>query len=257
MAGSAGLAVLGVALLVGLWWLVAASTDPVRLPDPPAVLDAIRADWSTIPALQFVAFQSGGIADALRWTTVNVVVGVAVGTGAGFVVGAVLGSSRVLRELAHVPMLLLGTLPVLVLLPFLLTWFGTARFVQSGLVIAFAFVTVSAVVQRATIDVGAAYSGYAATLGAGRSRLVRSVLLPAALPPAVGAVRVAAAAGWGFETVAELLGGQDGIGKLIQAMQGLSATADIMAAVVCVGVAGLILDAAIAALGGWVVRWKE
>jgi ABC-type nitrate/sulfonate/bicarbonate transport system permease component len=252
-----GLAVAGVALLVAVWALIASATDPLRLPTPGTVWETLRADWVTVPALEFVAFQAGGIRDALLHTTINVILGVAIGASCGFVVGAVLGRWRTARELLQIPLLVLSTMPVLVLLPFLLQWFGTARIVQSGLVIVFAFVTVAGVVQQATREVGSRYGDYASTLGAGERRIVFSVLLPGALPATVGAVRVAAAAGWSFAAVAELLGGQAGTGKLIQAMQGLSATPDIMATVLAVGVAALILDAAIAAAGGFVVRWKD
>ena len=254
---SAGLAVAGIAIVVGLWWLVAAGSDPVRVPNPKVVFETLRADWSNIPALEFIAFQKGGIEQALQYTTVNVLAGVGIGSAAGFVLGAVLGRVRLARELLEPPLFVLGTIPVLVLAPFLTIWFGTARIVQAGLVVAFALVTVASVTQRATLDVGARYTDYAASLGAGPGAILRRITLPATVPAAIGAVRVAAAAGWSFEAVAELLGGNKGIGKLIQSMQGLSATADIMAAVIALGVVAVVLDALIKAAGGWVVRWQE
>lgn len=251
------LALIGMAVVVALWGLAASVSDPLRLPGPAAVWEAFRADWNVIPALQYAAFQSDGISDGVVYTAGNVLFGLAVGSLAGFAVGALLGQSRLARELLQVPMLVLSTMPVLILLPFLLQWFGTARLVQSGLVIVFAFVTVAAVVHRATLEVGGRYGDYAASLGASPTRIATTVLFPGALPATLGAVRVAAAAAWSFECVAELIGGQRGAGKLIQAMQSQSATADIMATVIAVGIAALILDAAIAAAGAWIVRWKE
>lgn len=252
-----GLGIAGVVLVVLIWAGIAALMDPLRMPGPKLVWETLRVDWGTVPALEFVAFQAGGIQDALVYTTVNVVVGVGIGAVTGYVAGAAFGRWRILGDLMQIPMLVLGTMPVLVLLPFLLQWFGTARIVQSGLVIAFAFVTVAGVVQQATRDIDGRYGDYATTLGARGGRIVWSVLLPASLPATIGAIRVAAAAGWSFAAVSELIGGQAGTGKLIQAMQGLSATPDIMATVLAVGVAAVILDAAIAAAGAWVVRWKE
>jgi ABC-type nitrate/sulfonate/bicarbonate transport system permease component len=256
-AREAALAVLGIALLVGVWWLVSLGSDPVRVPSPKIVFETLRADWAEIPALNFIAFQSGGIRDALTYTAVNVVAGVAIGSTAGFLLGALLGRVRLARELLEPPLFLLGTIPVLVLAPFLTIWFGTARIVQAGLVIAFALVTVAAVTQQATMAVGARYTDFAASLGASPGTILRHVILPAVVPPAIGALRVAAAAGWSFETVAELLGGNQGTGKLIQSMQGLSATADIMAAVIALGIAAVLLDAVIRAVGAWVIRWQE
>jgi ABC-type nitrate/sulfonate/bicarbonate transport system permease component len=254
---SAGLALACVALVIGIWWLISLGTDPVRVPSPKVVFDTLRADWNNIPALQFIAFQQGGIRQAVTYTAVNVVVGAGIGSAFGFLLGAALGRARLARELLEPPLFVLGTIPVLVLAPFLTIWFGTARIVQAGLVIVFALVTVAAVTQRATLDVGARYTQYAESLGAGPGTVLRWVVLPAVVPSALGAVRVAVAAGWSFETVAELLGGNDGTGKLIQSMQGLSATADIMAAVIALGITAVLVDAAIRLIGSWVVRWQE
>lgn len=253
----AALGIVGVALLVGAWWLISLGADPVRVPPPEVVWETLRADWNEVPALNFIAFQSGGIKQALAYTTVNVLVGVVIGSLGGFCLGALLGRARLARDLLGPPLFVLGTIPILVLAPFLTIWFGTARIVQAGLVIAFALVTVAAVTQQATMDIGARYTDYAKSLGATPRAVLTRVVLPATLPPAIGAIRVAAAAGWSFETVAELLGGNKGTGKLIQSMQGLSATADIMAAVIALGFAALLLDAAIRLTGTWVTRWQE
>lgn len=247
----------GLGLLTALWALIALGSDPVRVPSPHVVYDTLRADWNNIPALEFIAFQSGGIKQALTYTTANVIGGVAIGSAFGFLLGAFLGRVRLARELLGPPLFVLGTVPILVLAPFLTIWFGTARIVQAGLVIAFALVTVAAVTQQATLDIGARYTDYARSLGAAPRLVLRSVVLPATVPPALGAVRVATAAGWSFATVAELLGGNKGTGKLIQSMQGLSATADIMAAVIALGLTALVVDLVIRLIGSWVIRWQE
>jgi ABC-type nitrate/sulfonate/bicarbonate transport system permease component len=255
--GGLALRLSGIALLIAIWWLISAFSNPVRVPSPGVVFDTLIRDLHTVPALEYVAYQTGGIWAALTYTFVNVLIGVGVGAALGFVLGAILGRVALLRDLFSVPLLLLGTVPILVLLPFLVIWFGTARIVQSGLVIAFALITVTTVTQQATEDISGRYCNYAMCMGASRWRVLREVVLPGIVPPAIGAVRVAAATGWSFATVAELLGGQQGTGKLIQAMQGLSATADILAVIIALGIAALVLDALIALAGAWVVRWQE
>lgn len=254
---SAGLAAFGVGLVIGIWWLISLGADPVRVPSPQVVFDTLIANWENIPALSFIAFQTGGIKQAVTYTTMNVLVGVTIGASIGFVTGAVLGRIRLAREILTPTLFVLSTVPVLVLAPFLTIWFGTARFVQAGLVIIFALVTVATVTQQATLDVGERYTNYAASLGARRGLLLRAVILPAIVPAAIGGIRVAVAAGWSFATVAELLGGSKGVGKLIQTMQGLSATADIMAAVIALGIVAVLVDAVIRLVGQWVVRWQE
>ncbi|MEA2168263.1 MAG: sulfonate transport system permease protein [Solirubrobacteraceae bacterium] len=251
------LALAGIAVVLGVWWLIALQLGPVRLPTPGQVWDALRADFNNVPAVEFSSFQTGGIKVAVGYTVVNVIVGVGIGSVAGFLVGALLGTSRAARELLSLPLTILSTMPVLILAPFLVIWFGTARIVQAGLVIMFAFVTLAAVVRGATEDVSGHYRNYAASLGAGRGMTLREVILPAVVPPTIGGVRVALATGWSFEAVAELLGGSRGTGKLIQTLQGMSATADIMAALAALAIVGVAIDTIVAAAGKWVIRWQE
>ena len=251
------LAVAGIVVVLGIWWLVALQLGPIRMPTPAEVLDALRADFTRIPAVEFSSFQTGGIFAAVVYTVTNVLVGVSVGSSTGFLTGALLGMSRTANELLWLPLVILSTLPVLVLAPFLVIWFGTSRIVQSGLVITFAFVTLAAVVRQATESVSGYYRNYAASLGAGWRMTLREVILPAVVPPTIGGVRVALAAGWSFEAVAELLGGSRGTGKLIQTLQGMSATADIMAVLAALAFAGVVTDAVVVVAGKRIVRWQE
>lgn len=254
---SAGLALLGVALVAGAWQLVAWASDPTIVPPPADVLRAVSADWSSIPAVEFLLFQTGGIGGAVAYTTVNVLLGVGLGTAAGLPLGIVMSRTRVVSVLLELPLLALGTVPLLVILPFLTLWFGTARVAQFGLVLVFALLTVTFAMQSAGKTVGEHYAHYAASLGASPRRVLWTVVLPGSAPAAVGAIRVALAAGWGLETVAELLGASSGAGRVIQATAQIAATTDLLATVLVLAAIALVVDAVATLIGGFVVRWKE
>jgi ABC-type nitrate/sulfonate/bicarbonate transport system permease component len=254
---SALLGVLGVALIVAAWWAIAAGGQAVRLPTPPAVVDAVLRDFSDIPALATTTYHRGGLWDALLYTTRNVVTGVTIGVLAGVAVGAATARNVTLRRLFDVPLVVLGTVPILILLPFLVLWFGTSRLGQAGVVIVYTFVTVVVVSQQACATAARRYEQYARSLGASSARTVREVILPAIVPDLIGAVRLAFAAGWGLETVAELIGGSGGVGRIIQAMANLSQTEDLIGAVLCMGIIGVGLDAFIQLAGKRVIRWQE
>lgn len=198
------LSVLGVGLALVVWSLAAAATEPVRLPSPILVFEAIAQSLFEIRALEFASFGSGGIVQNLTYTTVNVLVGVTVGATAGFAIGLLIGRIRVVRNLLEPPLLFVGTVPVLVLLPFLSLWFGTGRLATNGMVIFYTMVTVAVVTQQATTNVSNHYDNYALSLGAGPSRVLVQVIRPAVIPEVLGAVRVALAFGWGFQAIAEV-----------------------------------------------------
>lgn len=251
------LAVLGVAGVVGLWWLIALETISARVPSPPEVIEAIERDFTSIRALEYVLFTTGGIYQNLLYTIENVLIGVFVGTAIGFTLGVLIGRVRLARDVLEPPLLVLGTVPVVMLLPFLTMWFGTARIAQNGLVIFYAALTVAVVAQQATLNVAGRFEQYATSLGASQSRILGRVILPAIVPEVLGAVRASLAAGWGFETVAEILGAPNGAGRLIQVFSVAVMTPDIIGVLICVGVVAVLIDAVVAAVGSWVVRWQE
>ena len=143
------------------------------------------------------------------------------------------------------------------LLPFLTMWFGTDRIAQNGLVIFYAALTVAVVAQQATLGIAGRFEQYATSLGASQGRILFRVILPAIVPEVLGAVRASLAAGWGFETVAEILGAPNGAGRLIQVFSVAVMTPDIIGVLICVGVVAVLIDAVVAAVGSWMVRWQE
>jgi ABC-type nitrate/sulfonate/bicarbonate transport system permease component len=251
------LGVVGLAAIVGLWWLLSTQMQAVQLPAPDVVWQAMWDNLWEMPALTYATFQTGGIADGLRYTTENVFIGVGIGLVAGAAIGLLMGRVRLAEGLLEPPLVVLGTVPVLILLPFIVTWFGTARLAQTGLVIFFTFVTIATVVRNAVANVAGSYEQSAVSLGASNSTVLREVVLPAMVPEVLGAVRVCFAAGWGFEAIAEILGAQSGIGRIIQAMGTQSATPELMASVLWLAVVAVIVDALIVLIGRWAIRWTE
>ncbi|MFD5176656.1 ABC transporter permease [Nocardia sp. NPDC058379] len=242
---------------VTVWWLLSRQLDPVQLPAPGAVWTALRDGWSGIAALEYVGVQTGGFSAALLHTAGIVFVGAGVGSVLGVLVGAAIGASRTASAVLGPPLVVIGATPVLIVVPFVLIWFGTSGWAQPVLVVLFTFVTVAAATQLAVAGVSRHYLDFGACLGASRPRLFWSVSLPAAAPAVLGAVRVSFALGWSFATVSELLGSQEGTGKLLQAMSQLQRTADVVAAVLALAVLALLVDLVIARAGAYAVRWKE
>jgi ABC-type nitrate/sulfonate/bicarbonate transport system permease component len=250
------LALCGLTVVGLIWQLTALASNPSQVPAPSDVWRSLIEDWHQIPALTYLEFQSGGIGAALTFSTAHVVTAVVVGTAVGLPVGITVARFRLARLLLVPPLSLLGTSPLLVLLPFITLWFGTAALAQSGLVMLFAFLTVAFAAESAAVTVSDTYANYASSLGASRGRILWTVVLPAAAPTIFGAVRVALAAGWGWEAIAELLGGHAGVGRIIDLTARLGAVSDLTATVLCLAVIALLCDAAVTAGGRVLFRWR-
>jgi ABC-type nitrate/sulfonate/bicarbonate transport system permease component len=246
----------GVALAIFAWWLASLHARAILIPSPASVFEAVRRDFIAIPALNFYGLKGGGIYANLIYTTVNVMLGVGIGAIGGFIVGIALARSRLLRDSLGPLLLLAGTVPMLIALPFFIIWFGTSRIGQAGLVIFYSGLIVTTVTSQAAFNVAGRYEKYASSLGAGEFHRLVSVVLPAVIPEVVGALRVALAAGWGLEVVAEILGSPQGIGRVLQVMVNSSLTADLIGVLVCVGIVAVAADSIGALAGRWLVRWQ-
>lgn len=89
----------------------------------------------------------------------------------------------------------------------------------------------------------------ARTLEVGRARLVRRVLLPAALPTILAGMRISIGIAWLVIVAAEMLVGGTGIGYFIWNEWNNLQIANIIVAILVVGCVGVVLDGLLAMVG--------
>ena len=80
------------------------------------------------------------------------------------------------------------------------------------------------------------------TLGGGRWRIIRDVLVPGALPNIVTGVRLGIAYGWRALIAAEIVVGANGLGFMIFDAQALGITSRIVLGMIVIGTLWLIID---------------
>jgi len=99
--------------------------------------------------------------------------------------------------------------------------------------------------------VRAAYS-----LGASKPQLLRTVLVPNALPEIFTGLRVALGVSWGTLVAAELFGVKQGLGAMIQQAKNFSRLDVIVVAIVIIAIIGVALDALIRLLESIFIPWQ-
>jgi ABC-type nitrate/sulfonate/bicarbonate transport system permease component len=241
--------VAGVLLLVIVWELLTLVVPVAALPSPQDVARRVAADFWAAPELSFYGLDTG-LAGSLLYTATNVLIAVVAGSLCGVVGGLLTARVLVLRQIADPVMMTAGTIPVLVLAPFFLIWFGVGR--ASALLLVVFYVTVMLYVfaQKAASNLSPIYAEAARALGATKLHILRDVVLPGTVPEILAGIRIALAGAWGLEAITELLGAQSGMGKLIQVLAGATDVQGIFAALVTLGFAAIICDA----LAAWLVR---
>lgn len=209
----------GAVLLLAVWVAAAWRVGPA-LPGPTALARA------TVDL-----YRSGALVDALSGTLVRVALGYGLAVAVSFPVGALMGVDTRLDAFLGTYVTALFVTSVASLLPFLILVAGTGAGFYAAVVFLFAVFHMVLIVRAglATVESGTRDAGR--VYGARGWRAYAYVLLPAALPHAVAALRVGYNRAVKGAVVAELWI-YAGVGELLHGYQRFSQTSSALAVVV-------------------------
>lgn len=148
-------------------------------------------------------------------------------------------------------------IPGIAWLPLIVLWLGIGAPAKVLVIAKSVFFPVFLNTLSGVRNVEKRYSELGQVLTLTRWQFVRRVLLPAALPSILTALRYAAGLSWALVVVAEGLSGLEGIGYLIFRAQGLLLTDQLLVCMVIIGAVGFGIDRLMAALQAHLLRWKQ
>ncbi len=97
----------------------------------------------------------------------------------------------------------------------------------------------------------------AQNFGAGRATILRRVILPAALPNIFAGLRVALPVAIIVVVITEMIGGSTGLGYYITIWTTRFSFANVYAAIIVIGICGLLLDQALLLARRRVIYWQQ
>ena len=217
-------------------WQVWAMTQPdvMRAPSPAHVVTTF---------MQLTA--SGDLPGALLQSLGRVVAGFAVALLLGIVLGVAMGTNRTVRHL--VEPIVEGFRPVapMAILPIAILWLGTGTSASVSIVAYAAFFPLLLNTVHGVIQVDRKLLQASRTMGVSDLRILRKVVLPAAMPSILLGARLAMGVAWTAIIAAELAvgakaggGGSGGIGAMMFVFYAYSI--DLNGIVVCMIVVGLV-----------------
>jgi ABC-type nitrate/sulfonate/bicarbonate transport system permease component len=234
-------------VLIVIAWLITTEFDlipPLFVPGIPEMLRALDALAPLLPG-------------AILTTVLMTLTGFLIGTAFGALSGLVMAYSPAIRDLLGSIFDFLRPVPVFALIPLFILWFGIGRMPQIVLIALGTSVVLGVTTLEAIRNVPTIYVRAALTLGADRTAIYRTVIVPYIIPHLIGAIRVAAAASWGLDVAAEFMGSQQGLGYLIILQQTFLRTAGIILLVIVYSILALVFDRLIASLESRITRWTE
>ncbi len=186
---------------------------------------------------------------------------IAVGFGAGSVVGIALGSiigtSRLGSRLLEPTALTLIPVPAVAWIPLLVITLGIGESSKVVLVAigsaATLILATAAGIRSASHDLVEVSQLYEKS----KWTLWSTVLLPSATPSIIASARVAMALSWTLLVAAEVIASANGLGWLIWDSRNFARPAAMIAGMLAIGILGKTTDTLIARLGVYLTRWDR
>jgi sulfonate transport system permease protein len=233
--------------LLGLWTLATERgwAPPQLLPEPRLVLDTI-IDLA----------KSGDLLMNYGISLARVAAGFFVGSVLGALLGAAMGLSPRFERHVYPLFNALSQVPVLGWLPLAMMVFGIGEELKIVIIAQASLVPVAINVLSGIRRVPAHYVEVARVFEFSHSQFLRKVVLPATVPSLFVGVRYGLTLAWLSLVTVELLASSEGLGFLIVWGRQLFQLDLVLAAIISVGVVGLLLDKGLALLEARLLRWR-
>ncbi|QNP67886.1 ABC transporter permease [Streptomyces genisteinicus] len=227
--------VVSLVAVVCLWQLASALDRPAALPSPAAVGGEIAAAWA-----------DGSLAPAVLHSLGRCLLGFVCAVGVGAPLGMLLHRFTAARVTVAPALGAVQSLPAAALVPVAVLCLGPSDAAVLGVVLLGAVPPVATGVLGALDQVPPLLVRAGRSMGATGAKAARHVLLPAALPGVVAAVRQGWTFGWRALMTAELITGAalSGVGGLLDAGRRSGSLSQVLAAtalILAVGVAVEVL----------------
>ncbi len=240
--------VLGPALFL-LYWSVLSVTGflDARILPPPwtAVTSAIELirEGRLQENLAISAWRAGS----------GLLLGVAVGIVLALASGLSLLGGYVIDGLVQIK----RGVPILALIPFAILWFGIGETMKISVIALAVFFPIYIHTHTALRAIDLRYVELAETLGLGRFRFIRSVVIPGALPGFLTGLRFGVTASWLALVVVEQLNATSGIGYMINLARNYAQTDVMLVGLVVYALLGFSSDGLVRLIERRALVWRK
>ncbi|HEX9940415.1 MAG TPA: ABC transporter permease [Thermoanaerobaculia bacterium] len=171
--------------------------------------------------------------------------------------GVLMGAFEPVNRFFEPIMAPLRYMPISAFIPLLILWFGIYEKQKIAFLFLGVFVYLLPVVVTAIRLVPEELVQTSLTLGASRWQVIRTVLLPAALPEIFDSFRVMNAISWTYVILAEAVNPEHGLGYMVELARTHQKASWSFAGLLVIGGIGLLTDFIIRMISGVLFRWRE
>ncbi|HVS29982.1 MAG TPA: ABC transporter permease [Thermoanaerobaculia bacterium] len=245
---AAWLALVMPALVLGAWCVISyGGLAPADfLPSPTEVLRG---------TLQL--FIQYDLMSAILISTRRILLAFALASALALPLGILMGAFTPVHHIFEPIMAPLRYMPISAFIPLLILWFGIYEKQKIAFLFLGVFVYLLPVVVTAIRVVPEELVQTALTLGASKWQVVRTVLVPAALPEIFDSFRVMNAISWTYVILAEAVNPEHGLGYMVELARTHQKASWSFAGLLVIGGIGLLTDQIIRTASKILFRWRE
>src|SRR5919205_405585 len=236
------------ALVLGAWCVLTYGgfVDPGFLPNPTEVVRG---------TLQL--FIHYDLTTAIIISTRRIAIAFLLASALALPLGVLMGAFDPINRFFEPIMAPLRYMPISAFIPLLILWFGIYEKQKIAFLFLGVFVYLLPVVVSAIRAVPDELVQTALTLGASKFQVIRTVLVPAALPEIFDSFRVMNAIAWTYVILAEAVNPEHGLGYMVELARTHQKASWSFAGLIVIGGIGLLTDFLIRALSSMLFSWRE
>ncbi|EIJ82638.1 ABC transporter permease [Bacillus methanolicus] len=226
-----GLFLLVVVLLISLWeWIVRKGFIPsFILPSPTAIGQSLMDNRQLLLEVHLPA------------TLWEVLIGFCLSVFGGTLLGVGMHFSRALEKVLYPFLVISQTVPLIVISPIFIMWFGYSIWSKIAVTILTAFFPIVVSTYDGLKSGGAEYRELLLTMGANRWDIFKKIQVPMALPSFMSGLKMSVVYCVVGATIGEWLGASEGLGYFSRRMSGNLQADAVFAAIFLLSLLGIVL----------------
>ncbi|UWG98722.1 ABC transporter permease [Dehalobacter sp. DCM] len=228
-------------LLLSIWYFVAASgkIPSYLLPSPEkffqVMMDFIFGSYKLTP-------YSGKMVENMLASCLRVLCGFSLAALVGLLLGFLTGRIRLIKRIIDPSVHMVRTIPGIGWLPMAMVWFGIGERTTVFLIALAAFFPIYINAAHGAGEVPLLLIRAGRMLGASKSALFTTVILPSAFPSVVVGLRLGLGVSWAYLVLGELTGVSKGLGAVMMDARMLGQVEMIPAAMIWIAILGRLSD---------------
>ena len=240
-----------VVALVALWWLASHLRwlPPLFLPTPEVVFQRLYESAAG-------ELTDAPLAEHFGWSMFRVFTAFIAACITAIPIGVAMGVSRVLRGIFDPPIEFYRPLPPLAYLPLIVIWFGIDELSKILLIYLACFAPLAMSARAGVRSVSQEQIHAAYSMGATKWQVIWHVVVPAAMPEILTAMRIAIGFGWTTLVAAEMVAANKGLGQMVLNASNFLRTDIVIMGIIVIGVVAYLFDLLMRYVEHLVVPWK-